>query len=76
MSAAVITEASLNFLGMGASPPIPTIGILLSDARRWLTSGAWWFILFPTLMLSCLLIALNFLADALLEATNPYARNR
>ena len=76
MSSAVIAEASLNFLGMGASPPIPTIGILLSEARPWLTSGAWWFILFPTLMLSLLLIALNFLADALLEATNPYARNK
>jgi ABC-type dipeptide/oligopeptide/nickel transport system permease subunit len=76
MSAAVIAEASLNFLGMGASPPIPTIGILLSEARRWLTSGAWWFILFPTLMLSFRLIALNFLADALLEATNPYGRNK
>ena len=76
MAFAVIAEATLNFLGLGASPPTPTIGILLSDARRWLTSGAWWYILFPTLALSLILISLNFLADAIVEATNPYARNR
>ena len=76
MAFAVIAEATLNFLGLGASPPIPTIGILLSDARQWLTSGAWWYILFPTMALSLILISLNFMADAIVEATNPYARNR
>lgn len=76
MAFAVIAEATLNFLGLGASPPIPTIGVLLSDARQWLTSGAWWYILFPTLVLSLILISLNFMADAIVEATNPYARNR
>ena len=76
MAYAVIAEATLNFLGLGASPPIPTIGVLLSDARQWLTSGAWWYILFPTLVLSLILISLNFMADSIVEATNPYARNR
>ena len=76
MAFAVIAEATLNFLGLGAAPPTPTIGILLSDARQWLTSGAWWYILFPTSVLSLILISLNFLADAIVEATNPYARNR
>ncbi len=76
MAFAVIAEATLNFLGLGASPPIPTIGILLSDARQWLTSGAWWYIAFPTMVLSLILISLNFLADSIVEATNPYARNR
>ncbi len=76
MAFAVIAEATLNFLGLGASPPTPTIGVLLSDARQWLTSGAWWYILFPTLVLSLILISLNFMADAIVEATNPYARNR
>lgn len=76
MAFAVIAEATLNFLGLGAAPPTPTIGVLLSDARQWLTSGAWWYILFPTMVLSLILISLNFLADAIVEATNPYARNR
>ena len=76
MAFAVIAEATLNFLGLGASPPTPTIGILLAEGRRWLTSEAWWYILFPTSMLSLILISLNFLADALVEATNPYGRNR
>lgn len=76
MAFAIIAEATLNFLGMGASPPTPTIGVLLSDGRGWITSGAWWYILFPTLALSLVLTSLNFLADAAVEATNPYARWR
>ena len=76
MAFAIIAEATLNFLGLGASPPTPTIGILLADGRQWLTSGAWWYLLFPTLALSLILISLNFLADAFVEATNPYARSR
>ncbi len=74
MAFAIIAEATLNFLGMGASPPTPTIGVLLSDGRGWITSGAWWYIMFPTLALSLVLISLNFMADAVVEATNPYAR--
>ena len=76
MAFAVIAEATLNFLGLGASPPTPTIGILLAEGRRWLTSEVWWYLVFPTGMLSLILISLNFLADAIVEATNPYSINR
>ena len=76
MAFAVIAEASLSFLGLGASPPTPTIGLILNDSREFLTLGAWGFVLVPTAALAFLLIALNFLADAILEGTSPYVRNK
>ena len=76
MAFAVIAEASLSFLGLGASRPTATIGLILNAARPFLTLGAWWFILTPIAALALLLIALNFLADAILEATSPYVRNK
>ena len=75
MAFAVIAEATLSFLGLGASPPTATLGIILSDGRRWLFSGAWWFVLFPTLGLSLILLSLNFLADAVVEAIDPHRRH-
>ena len=76
MAFAVIAEASLSFLGLGAAPPTPTIGLILNAARPFLTLGAWWFLLTPIAALALMLIALNFLADAILEATSPYVRNK
>ena len=75
MAFAVIAEATLSFLGLGASPPTPTLGIILADGRRWLFAGAWWFVLFPTLGLSLILLSLNFLADAVVEAIDPHRRH-
>ncbi len=76
MAFAVIAEATLSFLGLGASPPTPTLGIILNDGRRWLLSGYWWFVLFPTLGLSLILLSLNFLADSVVEAIDPHRRHR
>ena len=45
MAFAVIAEASLSFLGLGAAPPTPTIGLILNAARPFLTLGAWWFVI-------------------------------
>ena len=76
MAFAIIAEASLSFLGLGASPPTPTIGLILDDARRFLIEGVWWFVLAPLAALALLVVALNFLADAILEATSPYVRHK
>ena len=76
MAFAIIAEASLSFLGLGASPPTPTIGLILNDARGFLLEGVWWFVLAPLVALALLLVALNFLADAILEATSPYVRHK
>ena len=76
MAFAIIAEASLSFLGLGAAPPTPTIGLILNGARGYLTLGAWWYLIAPIAALALMLIALNFLADAILEATSPYVRNK
>ena len=76
MAFAVIAEASLSFLGLGASRPTATLGLILNAARPFLTLGAWWFVTAPIAALALMLVALNFLADAILEATSPYVANR
>ena len=75
MAFAVIIEATLSFLGLGASPPTPTLGIVLSEGRRWLTSGVWWWVIFPTIGLALLVLSLNFLADAVVKAIDPHRRH-
>ena len=76
MAFAIIAEAFLSFLGLGASPPIPPIGLILNASREFLIIGAWWFVIVPVGALALMLVALNFLADAILEATSPYVRNK
>ncbi len=76
MAFAIIAEASLSYLGLGASPPTPTIGLILQSSREFMLLGAWWFVLAPIAALALLLVALNFLADAILEATSPYVRHK
>lgn len=73
MAAAVLLEASLSFLGLGDKPPAASLGGLINASRSYLRI-AWWYPLFPGLMLAALLLCLNFLADVFNEATNPWAR--
>tara|TARA_Y100000588_G_scaffold202814_1_gene216630 strand:+ start:1944 stop:2855 length:912 start_codon:yes stop_codon:yes gene_type:complete len=76
MAFSIIAEASLSYLGLGASPPVPTIGLTLQASREFMLLGAWWFVIAPVAALALLLVALNFLADAILEATSPYVRSK
>lgn len=55
---AILHEASITFLGFGLSPEQPAIGVILSEAMTYLTSGAWWLAVFPGL--SLLLVVLLF----------------
>lgn len=75
MAAAVVISASLSYLGLGERPPEPSLGGLLNSSRGYLRS-AWWYALGPGAMLAFLLLCLNFLADAVNEATSPYAKRR
>lgn len=75
MAAAVIIAASLNYLGLGQRPPSPSLGGLLNASRVYLQS-AWWYALCPGAILALLLLCLNFLADAINEAANPYGSRR
>jgi ABC-type dipeptide/oligopeptide/nickel transport system permease subunit len=75
MASAVILSASLSFLGLGESPPDPSLGGLVNSSKSNLQT-AWWYAVFPGATLAALLLSLNLLADAINEAINPFARRR
>jgi peptide/nickel transport system permease protein len=72
---AIISEASLSFLGAGVDPETPTWGNMLRDGQRVLQS-AWWLALFPGVALVLTVLTLNLLGDALRDALDPRARDR
>ncbi len=75
MNGAVLLSAALSFLGLGDSPPAPSLGGILNASKSNLRD-AWWYAVFPGATLAFLLLCLNFLADAINEATSPYARRK
>lgn len=75
INSAIILSAALSFLGLGEKPPEPSLGSLLNDAKAHLRD-AWWMAVFPAATMAFLLLCLNFLADAVNEATSPYARRK
>ena len=70
MGYAVLLEAGLSFLGLGARPPEPTWGSMLNSSRQFLNEAPY-FAVFPGVALSVLLLSLNYLADALRDALDP-----
>ena len=61
---AVLHSAALSFLGFGLSPHEPSLGILLSDALRYLSTGAWWLVVFPGVALMGLVLLFDQFAKA------------
>ena len=68
---AVLSAAALGFLGLGAIPPEPEWGAMLGDSYRYLTSGAWWAVLFPGLAIMLSVLGFNLLGDGLRDALDP-----
>ena len=62
---AVLHSAALSFLGFGLAPHDPSLGLLLADALRYLSSGAWWLAFFPGLILVGLVLVFDQFARAL-----------
>ena len=71
----VLLVAALSFLGLGETPPTPSLGGLVNASRPYLQI-AWWYPVFPSVVLALLLLWLNLLADAINEVINPYSRKR
>jgi peptide/nickel transport system permease protein len=71
LALAVITEATLSFLGVGLPPTEPSLGTLISVGNQFLFSGEWWGVIFPGLTLAMLVLAVNLLGDWLRDALNP-----
>ena len=72
---AIISEASLSFLGAGVNPETPTWGNMLRDGQRVL-QRAWWLAVFPGCTLVATVLSLNLLGDGLRDALDPRARRR
>ena len=74
LALAIIAEATLSFLGVGAPPTQPSLGTLIRIGQGFLFSGEWWIILFPSLTLLALALSVNLLGDWLRDALNPKLR--
>jgi len=74
VATAIITEATLSFLGVGVPPTSPSIGTLINTGRDYLFSGEWWITVFPGLMLVLIALSVNLLGDWLRDALNPRLR--
>jgi peptide/nickel transport system permease protein len=68
---AIITEATLSFLGVGLPPTQPSLGTLISIGNRYLFSGDWWIVTFPGITLALFVLSINLLGDWLRDALNP-----
>lgn len=74
LALAIITEATLSFLGVGVPPTTPSLGTLIRVGNNYLFSGEWWITLFPAISLVILVLAVNLLGDWLRDALNPKLR--
>jgi peptide/nickel transport system permease protein len=74
VATAIITEATLSFLGVGAPPTSPSLGTLIRVGNDYLFSGEWWITVFPGLMLIFIALSVNLLGDWLRDALNPRLR--
>lgn len=70
---AIMTEAALSFLGVGTPPPNPSLGTMLSQGTRFIGIAPW-LIVFPGLMLTISVLALNLIGDALRDVLDPRRR--
>ena len=74
LALAIITEATLSFLGVGIPPTQPSLGTLIRIGQDFLFSGEWWITIFPGVALAALVLAVNLLGDWLRDALNPKLR--
>jgi len=74
VATAVITEATLSFLGVGMPPTKPSLGTLINVGQEFLLSGEWWITIFPGAALVIMVLAINLLGDWLRDALNPKLR--
>ncbi|MDP6515350.1 MAG: ABC transporter permease [Alphaproteobacteria bacterium] len=71
LAVAIVTEATLSFLGVGVPPTEPSLGTLIRVGNDFLFSGEWWMTIFPGAALVALVLSANLLGDWLRDALNP-----
>lgn len=70
---AILSEAALSFLGLGTQPPNPSLGIMLSDGRAFISSAPW-LAVFPGMMIMLAVLGFNLLGDGLRDILDPRLR--
>ncbi|HTP98297.1 MAG TPA: ABC transporter permease [Casimicrobiaceae bacterium] len=74
IATAILTEATLSFLGVGVPPTEPSLGTLIRIGNEFLFSGEWWITIFPGAALVVMVLSINLLGDWLRDALNPKLR--
>jgi len=74
LALAIITEATLSFLGSGMPETMPSLGTLIRIGNNYLFAGEWWIVAFPGIALAALILSINLLGDWLRDALNPKLR--
>jgi peptide/nickel transport system permease protein len=74
LALAIITEATLSFLGSGMPETMPSLGTLIRIGNNYLFAGEWWIVAFPGFALAALIVSINLLGDWLRDALNPKLR--
>ena len=74
IATAILTEATLSFLGVGVPPTEPSLGTLIRIGNEFLFSGEWWITIFPGAALVIMVLSINLLGDWLRDALNPRLR--
>jgi peptide/nickel transport system permease protein len=74
IATAILTEATLSFLGVGVPPTEPSLGTLIRIGNEFLFSGEWWITIFPGVALVVMVLSINLLGDWLRDALNPKLR--
>ena len=74
LAIAILTEATLSFLGVGVPVTRPSLGTLIRIGNNYLFAGEWWIVAFPGIALAGLILSINLLGDWLRDALNPKLR--
>lgn len=74
LALAILTEATLSYLGVGMPPVTPSLGTLVRLGNEFMLSGKWWIVIFPSAALVGIVLAVNLLGDWLRDALNPRLR--
>jgi len=74
MGYAILTAASLSFIGLGVQPPTPEWGVLISDGRGYIVTGEWWLTALPGLAIATSILGFNLLGDGLRDVLDPRLR--
>jgi peptide/nickel transport system permease protein len=74
LAIAILSEATLSFLGVGIPPTKPSLGTLIRIGQDFLFAGEWWIVIFPGIALAILVLAVNLLGDWMRDALNPKLR--